>query len=128
MICAPFSTCCLATDTASSYFSLRIKLEKAFEPVTLVLSPTLMNSESSLITKGSKPDNCVYICWEGIILGFKPFISFAMAAICAGVVPQQPPAIFTNPLSANSFRSEDVSSGLSSKPVSDIGFGNPAFG
>ena len=69
MICAPFSTCCLATDTASSYFSLIIKLEKAFEPVTLVLSPTLINSESSLITKGSKPDNCVYVCCDGISLG-----------------------------------------------------------
>ena len=96
--------------------------------MTLVLSPTLINSESSLIINGSKPDNCVYVCWEGISLGFRPFISFAIAAICAGVVPQQPPAIFTNPLSANSLRSEDVSSGSSSKPVSDIGFGNPAFG
>ena len=81
-----------------------------------------------MIPKGSKPDNLVYVSSSGIFLGLRSFISFAIASICAGVVPQQPPAIFRKPLLANSFNSEEVSSGFSSKPVSDIGFGKPAFG
>jgi hypothetical protein len=47
MTCAPFSTCWRATETASSYSSLRISRAKALEPVTLVRSPTLTKSESS---------------------------------------------------------------------------------
>jgi hypothetical protein len=56
MTWAPFSTCWRATDSASSYCSLRIMRAKAFEPVTLVRSPTLTNSESSSIVNGSRPD------------------------------------------------------------------------
>ena len=44
------------------------------------------------------------------------------------MVPQHPPAKFTNPACANSFSKLDVTSGVSSKPVSLIGFGKPAFG
>jgi hypothetical protein len=36
--------------------------------------------------------------------------------------------MLTNPASANSLSSDDVISGVSSKPVSLIGFGRPAFG
>jgi hypothetical protein len=39
MTWAPFSTCWRATDSASSYCSLRIMRANAFEPVTLVRSP-----------------------------------------------------------------------------------------
>ena len=53
--CAPFSTCWRATVKASSYCSLIIKRAKAFEPVTLVRSPTLTNNDSSSMTNGSKP-------------------------------------------------------------------------
>ena len=45
MTWAPFSTCWRATASASSYFSARIRRANAFEPVTLVRSPTLTNSE-----------------------------------------------------------------------------------
>ena len=41
-------------------------------------------------------------------------------------MPQQPPTILTNPLSANSSKWEDIYSGLSSYPPN--AFGNPAFG
>ncbi len=41
MICAPFSTCCRATASASSYSPARISLENLGEPVTLVRSPML---------------------------------------------------------------------------------------
>ena len=61
MTCAPFSTCCLATETASSNFSSIINLANAFEPVTLVRSPTLINKVSSLIVKGSNPASLVKV-------------------------------------------------------------------
>ena len=128
IICAPFSTCWRATDRASSYFSLMIKFANTFEPVTFVRSPTFTNKESSLIKNDSRPESLVTVSTFGISRGLISFISFAMALICSGVVPQQPPAIFTKPLVANSFNNDEVSSGFSSKPVSDIGLGNPALG
>ena len=56
MICAPFSTCWRATDNASSNWLFKIMRAKAFEPVTLVRSPTLTNRDASLTTKGSRPE------------------------------------------------------------------------
>ena len=128
IICAPFSTCWRATDKASSYFSLMIKFANAFEPVTLVRSPTFTNNESSLIKKDSRPESLVTVSTVGTSLGLIFFISSAMALICSGVVPQQPPAILTKPLIANSLIKDEVSLGFSSKPVSDMGFGKPALG
>jgi len=52
----------------------------------------------------------------------------AMAAMCSGVVPQHPPTRLTGPSRANSPSSRDVTSGVSSEPVSLIGLGRPAFG
>ena len=46
--------------------------------------------------------------------------------MCGGVVPQQPPTMFTSPLSANSRMIEAVSSGFSS--YSPKAFGRPALG
>ncbi|MNN68014.1 hypothetical protein D3C81_1836880 [compost metagenome] len=101
---------------------------KALEPVTLVRSPTLTNSDWSSITKGSRPDSFMVGSTVGITRGAMSFTISAIALMCSGVVPQQPPAILTKPLSAKSFSSEEVTSGVSSKPVSLIGFGKPAFG
>jgi hypothetical protein len=56
MTCAPFSTCWRATASASSKRPSRIIRAKAREPVTLVRSPTLTNSESLPTLKGSRPD------------------------------------------------------------------------
>jgi hypothetical protein len=47
--------------------------------------------------------------------------------MCSGVVPQQPPAMFRKPLRAKSSISAG-DGGVSSKPVSLIGLGSPAFG
>ena len=105
-----------------------IRFANAFEPVTLVLSPTFTNNESSLIKKDSRPESLVTVSTVGISRGLIFFISFAIAFMCSGVVPQQPPAIFTKPLVANSLISDEVSFGFSSKPVSDIGLGSPALG
>ncbi len=59
MICAPFSTCWRATASACSNSPLRIMRAKAFEPVTLVRSPMLTNSESVPMVTGSRPDNFI---------------------------------------------------------------------
>ena len=59
IICAPFSTCSLATDNASSNLSSLISLLKRREPVTFVLSPTLIKLDSGRITSGSSPLNFV---------------------------------------------------------------------
>ena len=56
MICAPPSTCCRATLIASSYFSSLMRRLNFAEPVTLVLSPTFMKSESSVMLSGSSPE------------------------------------------------------------------------
>ncbi len=53
--CAPFSTCWRATASASSNWPFRIMRAKAFEPVTLVRSPTLMKSVPSVTLNGSRP-------------------------------------------------------------------------
>ena len=59
-ICAPFSTCCLATTSASSNCSSLMRVANFLEPVTFVRSPTFTKFVSGLITKGSSPDNLMY--------------------------------------------------------------------
>ena len=57
MICAPFSTCWRATASASSNWPFKIMRANAFEPVTLVRSPTLTNSVPGPMETGSRPDS-----------------------------------------------------------------------
>ena len=51
-----------------------------------------------------------------------------MAAMCSGVLPQQPPAMLMRPARANSVRERAMSGGPRSKPVSESGLGRPALG
>src|SRR5437870_13587330 len=53
---------------------------------------------------------------------------FANAAMWAGVVPQQPPTMFNQPLRAHCKTFEAKVSGVSGNPVSESGSGSPAFG
>ena len=101
MTWAPFSTCWRATASASSYFSARIRRANAFEPVTLVRSPTLTNSELSSTLNASRPDRRIAFGISGIRRGRRSLMAAAIAAMCSGVVPQQPPAMLTKPDSAN---------------------------
>jgi hypothetical protein len=126
--CAPFSTCWRATLTASSYCSFRIIRANALEPVTLVRSPTLTNRLSSPILTGSRPDSFIAGSGAGSARGGSVATACAMAPMWSGVVPQQPPAMLTKPACANSLSNAEVMSGVSSKPVSLIGLGRPAFG
>ena len=50
----------------------------------------------------------------------------AIAAMCAGVVPQQPPTMLTSPAVANSPTTRAIASGVSS--YSPKALGSPAFG
>ena len=59
IIWAPFSTCWRAISTASSVAALLDQPREAREPVTLVRSPTLTNSESGPMSSGSRPDRRV---------------------------------------------------------------------
>ena len=55
MICAPFSTCCRATTSASSYWSFLIRFAKRGEPVTFVRSPIFMKLDSGRTVRASMP-------------------------------------------------------------------------
>ena len=55
IICAPPSTCSLATSKASSNFSSFINRRNFLEPATLVRSPTLIKFVSGVTTNGSRP-------------------------------------------------------------------------
>ena len=62
IICAPPSTCCLATDNASSYKPSFMSLANFLLPVTLVLSPTFIKLVSGRTINGSKPLSRRYGC------------------------------------------------------------------
>ena len=75
---------------------------------------------------GSSPDSRSAGAVSAGVRGALPSTTPAIAAMCAGVVPQQPPTRLTKPLSANSARTAAVSSGDSS--YSPNALGRPAFG
>ena len=114
MICAPFSTWVLATSKASSYRPFKIKRANAFEPVTLVRSPTLTNKLSISVLKGSKPDKRIAGFNSGKARGVTPSTASHMARMWSGVVPQQPPTMLTKPDSAHSLMFTAMSSGVKS--------------
>src|SRR4051812_42358871 len=64
----------------------------------------------------------------GTLRGAIPRTASAMALICGGVVPQQPPTMLSQPFSAQSRNCGASDSGVSGKPVGNNGFGSPAFG
>ena len=92
----------------------------------LVRSPTLTNSESSVMVSGSSPDSRIAGAISGTSRGALPSTALAIAAMCSGVVPQQPPTRLTSPASANSRTIAAVSVGASS--YSPNALGRPAFG
>ena len=92
----------------------------------LVRSPTLTNSVSSVTVSGSRPDSRSAGRTSGTTRGVFPATSRAIEAMCAGVVPQQPPTRLTNQASANSATIAAVSSGDSS--YSPKALGSPALG
>ena len=125
-ICAPSSTCCLATDTASSYLSERISRLKRAEPVTLARSPTLTKLESALISRTSNPLRTVFGFSEGLRRGLIPATASAIALVCSGLEPQQLPTMLARPFSAKSLRLAAMWDADSSYSPNSLG--SPAFG
>src|SRR5690606_14956722 len=82
------------------------------------------------IVKGSSPDNLVRTAGDGIARGLASATMRAIAAICAGVEPQQPPTILTNPPASPPFSHSPIKaavcSGISS--YSPRSLGKPALG
>ncbi len=72
---------------------------KRREPVTLVRSPTLTNSDSGVMVSGSRPDRRVHGAGVGTSRGARPAAAAAMARMWSGVVPQQPPTKLSERLS-----------------------------
>ena len=126
IICAPFPTCWRAISSAVSKSPSVISLRNLAEPVTLVRSPTLMKGISSVLVKGSNPDRRMSGAASGMARGLSFAAAVAIASICSGVVPQQPPRILTNPASANSPTITAISS--ASWSYSPNSLGRPAFG
>ena len=80
---------------------LLISLRKRAEPVTLVRSPIIWKLESGRISSGSSPLKRVTgrsRCAAAGIAAAHPPTASAMARMCSGVVPQQPPTMLTSPL------------------------------
>ncbi|MNP48103.1 hypothetical protein D3C76_1421970 [compost metagenome] len=96
------------------------------EPVTLVRSPTFTNRLSSPMFSGSSPASRQATGSSGNLRGGRPATAWLMAAICSGVVPQQPPTIFRNPDSAHSRICAAMVA--ASRSYSPKAFGRPAFG
>ncbi len=68
----------------------------------LVRSPTFTKFRSGVSVKGSSPDRRIYFGFSGIARGATPSMASPNALMCSGVVPQQPPTMFTRPDRANS--------------------------
>ena len=64
----------------------------------------------------------------GTTRGFSPRTAAVMAWMCGGVVPQQPPTMFSQPFCAHSCNCGASVSGVSGNPVGSSGFGSPALG
>ena len=82
--------------------------------------------DSGRIVSGSKPLSRVSASTFGRRRGGRFSTASAIALMCGGVVPQQPPTMFSQPLRANSPSSRAIDCGVSSKPPN--AFGKPALG
>jgi hypothetical protein len=112
---APLRTCSSATPTAASQSPAFTSFRNFAEPVTLVRSPIIWKFESGRIVIASMPEKCVSAsrgCASG--RGGRSRTASAIARMCSGRVPQQPPTTFTKPLCAHSRRRPDISPGVSS--------------
>ena len=126
IICAPPSTCCRAMASAGSYSPRRISSANRGEPVTLVRSPMFTKFVSGRMTSASRPLNRAYGSGFAGTRGATPCKAAPIAQMCAGVDPQHPPAIFSQPLRAKSPTSAAIRSGVSSNPPNALR--SPALG
>ena len=81
MIWAPLSTWSRATSSAVSSAPSRISFLNRADPVTLVRSPTLTNSEDSSIAIGSSPARRSLWSGSGSARGLTPATAAPIAAM-----------------------------------------------
>src|ERR1017187_9546707 len=105
-----------------------------------VRSPTTTNPISGVMLSGSNPlnwrdalcrvlsDDTEVVPPRSIFRGGQSRTAAAIARICSGVVPQQPPTKLSQPFAAHLPSFGARLSGVSGKPVSESGSGKPAFG
>ncbi len=94
--------------------------------MTLVRSPTFTKRESPPTLSGSRPERRSFGSISGTMRGLNAETCSTISRIWSGVVPQQPPVMLSQPLSAHSRMKPAVSHGCSS--YSAIALGNPALG
>ena len=115
MICAPFSTWERTIASAPVKSSFLISFLKRGEPVTLERSPIFTKGVSPLIIlNASRPLSRWAGTAVGMARGGNGETSLTTAAICPGVVPQQPPTMLTRPALAKPATALPVCSGVSS--------------
>src|SRR5262245_66572384 len=105
-----------------------MNLSNFVEPLTFVLSPTLTKLVCGVSVNASCPERRNQGSTVGTWRGGNSLTASAMALMCAGVVPQQPPTILSQPFAAQSRSCGASVSGVSGNPVGDIGSGSPALG
>jgi hypothetical protein len=96
------------------------------DPVTFVRSPTFTKRESGPMFTASSPESLSLGSGSGRSRGGWSATTSAMALMCSGVVPQQPPTMFSQPLLAQSPISSAMNSGVSSYSPNSLG--RPALG
>ena len=101
MMAAPFSIWWRAMAIAPGISSALTMFRNLRDPATLVRSPILMKFLSREAVNALRPERRSRRGRDGGTRGFTPSSTFAMAAMCAGVVPQHPPAILRCPASAS---------------------------
>ena len=114
MTVAPSSICFAAICNASSYLPSAMRRANFLEPATFVLSPTLVKLFSFTSTVTASSPLTVNGFAETIVMGrgLMPLTADAIALMWSGVVPQQPPTMFTRPLDAISLTCCAISSGV----------------
>ncbi len=112
MIWAPPRTWARAISAAASKSPSATNRLNFRLPRTLVRSPIKTGRLSTSISSASTPDTSDFE-WIGTRRGFLPSTARARARMCAGVVPQQPPTMLTQPSSRNRSSAAAMRSGVS---------------
>ena len=126
MTIAPSSTCLRAMSNASSYFFSFISLRNLREPATLQRSPTFTNLISGVCSNSSSPLRHNVTGLSAGTCGCPCAAKAWKRAMYSSVVPQQPPIMFTHPLSTKNFISSAICPGVWSYCPKLLG--SPAFG
>jgi hypothetical protein len=114
MICAPFSTCCLATTSAAAVVTGNDQLAELGRARHVGALADVHEQRVGADIQRLESDSLSLTGSDGTERGGCSRTAALIAAICAGVVPQQPPTMLINPDAANSPRMPAIACGVSS--------------